>query len=47
MVDLTSTFYKVLYTSKGVVNMDQLLEMVPLKVIRQMDKLLLKPFSND
>ena len=42
MADLTTQFYRNLYTSEGTVQMDQLLDKVPVKVTRAMNDLLLK-----
>jgi hypothetical protein len=42
MGDLTTQFYRNLYTSEGMVQMDQLLNKVPVKVTKMMSDLLLK-----
>jgi hypothetical protein len=45
MADLTSTFYEDLYSSKGVTNMGEVINVIPVKVTEQMNMDLLKPFE--
>ena len=47
MANLSTTFYRDLYTSEGTEDMDQLLDSVPVKVTGAMNDDLLKPFSPD
>ena len=47
MEDLTNGFYRDLYTSEGVHNMDQVLDTVPTKVTVEMNESLNAPYSKD
>jgi hypothetical protein len=45
MQHVTSDFYKTLYTSEGVQNMDQVLDHVPQKVNAEMNAMLKAPYD--
>jgi hypothetical protein len=45
MQHMTSDFYKTLYTSEGVQNMDQVLDHVPQKVNAEMNAMLTAPYD--
>jgi hypothetical protein len=47
MADMTTTFYENLYTSEGVENMNEVINVIPTKVTAEMNNMLLKQISGD
>jgi hypothetical protein len=47
MADMTTAFYENLYTSEGVENMNEVINVIPTKVTAEMNNMLLKQISGD